>query len=59
MTSRISSAAVIVLLVTAFLVMGAADPNQDRDDSIAQLKARLIRIPINKCAEHTQRSRRI
>ena len=37
----ISIAAVVVLLVTTFLVMGAAGPNQARDDSISKLKARI------------------
>ena len=41
MKAPISIAAVVVLLVTTFLVMGAADPDRDRDDSIAQLKARI------------------
>ena len=36
-----SIAAVVVLLIITFLVMGATDLNQCRDDSIAQLKARI------------------
>ena len=41
MKTPISIAAVVVLLVTTFLVMGAAGPNQDRDDSISELKVRI------------------
>lgn len=41
MKGRISIAAVVVLLVIAFLSMGATDPDHDRGDSIAQLRARI------------------
>ena len=37
----VSIAAVVVLLIIAFLVMGATDPSHGRDDSITQLKARI------------------
>jgi hypothetical protein len=36
-----SIAAVVVLLIITFLVMGATDLNHCRDDSIEQLKARI------------------
>ena len=36
-----SIAAVVFLLIITFLVMGATDRNHSRDDSIAQLKARI------------------
>jgi hypothetical protein len=36
-----SIASVVVLLIIAFLVMGATDLNHCRDDSITQLKARI------------------
>ena len=36
-----SIAAVVVLLIITFLVMGATDLNHCKDDSIAQLKARI------------------
>ena len=41
MKAPVSIAAVVVLLIMAFLVMGAADPNHSRDDSIARLRARI------------------
>ena len=37
----VSIAAVVVLLIMAFLVMGATDPNHSRDESIARLGARI------------------
>ena len=37
----VSIAGVIVLLIMAFLVMGATDPNHSRDDLIARLRARI------------------
>ena len=39
-----SIAAVVVLLIIMFLVMGATDLNHCPDDSIAQLKARIISL---------------
>ena len=37
----VTMAAVAVLLVTVFLVMGAANPRHSRDESITLLKARI------------------
>ncbi|MHC4586389.1 MAG: hypothetical protein ACYS3N_17805 [Planctomycetota bacterium] len=36
-----SIAAVVIILIITFLVMGATDLNHSRDNSIAQLKARI------------------
>ena len=41
MRAPVSITAVVVLMTTALMVMGAADPNRSRDDSIARLRARI------------------
>ena len=41
MKALISITAVVVLLIMAFLVMGATNPHHSRNDSITQLKARI------------------
>ncbi len=44
MKGRTSFVAIVPLLITAFLVMGAAGPDHERDDAISKLKARIASL---------------
>lgn len=46
MKGRISFAAIVPFLITAFLVMGAAGPDHERDDEISKLRARIASLEL-------------